>query len=172
MGAEVTLISANCALRAPYGVRVIPVVSAAEMCEEVLKSAETADILIKAAAPADYRPAQYAPEKIKKSEGPLLLPLERTADILSAVCARKRPGQVICGFSMETENLIENSTRKLHQKGCDMIVANSLRTEGAGFGTDTNIATLITRGGAEELPLMQKEDLARQILLKLCGMRP
>lgn len=170
MGARVTLVSANCALPAPYAVRLLPVETAAEMYEAVLEQAKTADIIVKAAAPADYRPAAYAPEKIKKSEGPLSLQLERTADILAEVCKNKRPGQLVCGFSMETENLIENSVRKLHKKGCDMIVANSLRTEGAGFGTDTNVAALITRGGVKELSLMSKYELARQILLSLCGM--
>ena len=172
MGAKVTLISANSALPAPYAVRMVPVTSAAQMYEAVMEEAKTADIIVKAAAPADYRPASYAPEKIKKSEGPLMLPLERTQDILCALCARKRPGQVVCGFSMETENLIENSTKKLYQKGCDMIVANSLREEGAGFGTDTNIAALITRQGVRQLPLMEKQELARQILLALGGMLP
>ncbi|MCI8442478.1 MAG: bifunctional phosphopantothenoylcysteine decarboxylase/phosphopantothenate--cysteine ligase CoaBC [Provencibacterium sp.] len=170
MGAAVTLISANSTLPVPYAVKLCPVETAAQMYDAVLQAAQTADIVIKAAAPADYRPAACAPEKIKKSEGPLSLPLERTADILSEVCRRKRPGQLVCGFSMETERLIENSTEKLHKKGCDMIVANSLRKEGAGFGTDTNVASLITREGVKELPMMSKYELARQILLMLCGM--
>ena len=122
------------------------------------------DVLIKAAAVADYTPASYSDEKIKKKEGDNALVLNRTADILKQAGSIKRPGQFICGFSMETKDLIDNSKKKLESKNADMIVANNLKVEGAGFGVDTNVATIITADGCEELPLMSKEELANNIL--------
>ena len=122
------------------------------------------DILIKAAAVADYRPASVAEDKIKKREGDMSIPLERTADILGWVAEHRRADQFICGFSMETRDLLENSRAKLEKKKLDMIVANNLKVAGAGFGVDTNVVTLITKDGAAELPLMGKDAVAGQLL--------
>lgn len=170
MGARVTLVSANVALRDPYDVEVVPVVSAQEMYDAVMERLPEADIVVKTAAVADYRPAETAGEKIKKSDGALTLSLTRTRDILYEVCQKKAPGQLVCGFSMESENLLENSRQKLRRKGCDLLVANSLRTPGAGFGVDTNVAWLLTEGGEQELPLMSKRELAAVIMGKLAAM--
>lgn len=170
MGAQVTLVSANVALRDPYDVEVVPVVSAQEMYDAVMERLPEADIVVKTAAVADYRPAETAGEKIKKSDGALTLSLTRTRDILYEVCQKKAPGQLVCGFSMESENLLENSRQKLRRKGCDLLVANSLRTPGAGFGVDTNVAWLLTEGGEQELPLMSKRELATVIMGKLAAM--
>ncbi|WP_195282099.1 bifunctional phosphopantothenoylcysteine decarboxylase/phosphopantothenate--cysteine ligase CoaBC [Harryflintia acetispora] len=170
MGAQVTLVSANVALRDPYDVEVVPVVSAQEMYDAVMERLPEADIVVKTAAVADYRPAETAGEKIKKSDGALTLSLTRTRDILYEVCQKKAPGQLVCGFSMESENLLENSRQKLRRKGCDLLVANSLRTPGAGFGVDTNVAWLLTEGGEQELPLMSKRELAAVIMGKLAAM--
>ena len=170
MGARVTLVSANVALRDPYDVEVVPVVSAQEMYDAVMERLPEADIVVKTAAVADYRPAETAGEKIKKSDGALTLSLTRTRDILYEVCQKKAPGQLVCGFSMESENLLENSRQKLRRKGCDLRVANSLRTPGAGFGVDTNVAWLLTEGGEQELPLMSKRELAAVIMGKLAAM--
>ena len=146
-------------------VEVVNVRSAAEMAEAVKSKAGECDIIIKSAAVADYRPQTVATEKIKKKDGEgSSIELERTEDILSYLGAHKREGQFICGFSMETENMLENSQKKLKKKNVDMIVANNLRTQGAGFGTDTNVVTLITADGANELPKMSKEDVAHAIL--------
>jgi len=166
-GANVTLVTGPTELRAPFGVRVIGVESAADMYGAVMENAPGADIIIKAAAVADYTPASVAPGKIKKSEPSLTLELERTKDILAALGENKRAGQLICGFSMETENLIENSRRKLEAKHADMIVANSIAEEGTGFGTDTNRAVLITKDGDDRRPFMTKDALAHVILDKL-----
>ncbi|MDC7279130.1 bifunctional phosphopantothenoylcysteine decarboxylase/phosphopantothenate--cysteine ligase CoaBC [Butyrivibrio fibrisolvens] len=164
-GAEVTLVSGPVAIQPPMFVDVVNIKSAAEMAEAVKSRAGEMDIIIKSAAVADYRPATVAAEKIKKKDGEASsIELERTEDILSFLGANKKPGQFICGFSMETENMLENSKAKLKKKNVDMIVANNLRTAGAGFGTDTNVVTLITADDARELPIMSKEDVAQAIL--------
>ncbi len=165
-GARVTLISGPTALTPPPFVEVVPVVSAQDMFDAVAARCEQADLIFKAAAVADYTPLTRAEDKIKKQDGELSLPLKRTADILAYVGAHRRPGQVICGFSMETQNMLENSRAKLEKKRVDMICANNLKVEGAGFGTDTNVLTLITAAGAEELPLMSKEAAAGEILTR------
>lgn len=163
-GAEVTLVHGPTNLTAPIGVTMVPVESAADMFEAVKERAEEQDIIVKAAAVADYTPVTVSQEKIKKSEGDSSIELKRTQDILAWLGEHKRQGQFICGFSMETENVIENSRQKLIKKKADMIVANNLRTEGAGFGEDTNVVTLIMNEGMIELPLMSKEGVAIGIL--------
>lgn len=163
-GAEVTLVSGPVAIEPPLFVDTIAVESAQEMYEAVTAHAKEADIIIKSAAVADYAPAQVSPEKIKKSEGDVSIPLTRTKDILAALGEKKREDQFICGFAMETEHLLENATAKREKKNVDMIVANSIRQEGAGFGVDTNVATFITKEGLRSLPLMSKEALAMEIL--------
>lgn len=163
-GAEVTLISGPVELKAPRYVNVVSVTSAREMFETVCAGSGQADIVVKAAAVADYRPAQIATEKMKKKDGDLSIPMERTQDILAYLGQHKKPGQFLCGFSMETENLVENSRKKLDKKNLDMVAANSLRQEGAGFGVDTNVLTLITSEGEQELPLMSKAQAADALL--------
>ena len=163
-GAQVTLVSGPTALEPPPFVEVVPVVSAQDMFEAVAARCEAADFIFKAAAVADYTPAQYADDKMKKKDGDLSIPLKRTQDILKYLGEHRRPGQVICGFSMETRDMVENSRAKLEKKRVDMICANNLKVEGAGFGTDTNVLTLITAGDMEELPLMSKEEAAGRIL--------
>ncbi len=163
-GAQVTLVSGPTALEPPPFVEVVPVVSAQDMFEAVAARCEAADLIFKAAAVADYTPAQYADDKMKKKDGDLSIPLKRTQDILKYLGEHRRPGQVICGFSMETRDMVENSRAKLEKKRVDMICANNLKVEGAGFGTDTNVLTLITAGDTEELPLMSKEEAAGRIL--------
>ena len=163
-GAEVTLVAGAVTAELPPFVRVIPVVTAAEMAEAVLQEAPEQDMIIKAAAVADYRPVHVSADKIKKKDGTLSIELERTTDILAELGARKKPGQVLCGFSMETENLIENSRAKLKKKNADVIVANSIRSEGAGFGVDTNIITLIAPDEEISLPIMTKDEAAEKIL--------
>ena len=163
-GADVTLVSGKTNLQAPTGVRFVPVVSAADMAEAVKAAAFEQDIIIKAAAVADYRPATVAQEKMKKKDGELSIALERTEDILGWLGAHRREGQFLCGFSMETEHLLENSRAKLEKKRIDMIVANNLRQEGAGFGTDTNVVTILTKDDAVELPLLSKEEVADRLL--------
>ena len=164
-GAEVTLVSGPVAIEPPMFVDVVNIKSAAEMTDVVKSKAGEMDIIIKSAAVADYRPINVAAEKIKKKDGEAAaIELERTEDILSFLGANKKPGQFICGFSMETENMLENSKAKLKKKNVDMIVANNLRTAGAGFGTDTNVVTLITAEDARELPIMSKDDVAQAIL--------
>lgn len=163
-GAEVTLVSGPVAIESPLFVDTIAVESAQAMYEAVMAHAKEADIIIKSAAVADYAPAQVSPEKIKKSEGDASIPLTRTKDILAALGEKKREDQFICGFAMETEHLLENATAKREKKNVDMIVANSIRQEGAGFGVDTNVATFITKEGLRSLPLMSKEALAMEIL--------
>jgi phosphopantothenoylcysteine decarboxylase/phosphopantothenate--cysteine ligase len=133
------------------------------MYDAVMRYAPGSDIIIKAAAVADYRPASVADNKLKKGEVELSIPLERTTDILAALGAEKKAGQFLCGFSMETDNMLENSQKKLVSKKVDMICANSLRQAGAGFGTDTNILTLITKDNIQELELMSKEDAGHRI---------
>ena len=133
--------------------------------------APTQDIIIKAAAVADYRPASAAQEKVKKSEDALSLSLTRTDDILGYLGQHKKNGQFLCGFSMETEHLVEHSRAKLERKNLDMIVANNLKTKGAGFGTDTNVVTLITKDSLTELPIMQKEEVAHQLIDTILELR-
>lgn len=162
-GAEVTLVSAPTQLPPPICVNLVRVESAEDMFREVKKLAPDMDIIIKAAAVADFTPVEYHEEKIKKKEGESTLELKRTQDILAYLGARRRQGQYICGFSMETENMIENSQQKLKDKHVDLIVANNLNTEGAGFGSDTNIVTLIMEEGLVELPCMSKEEVAATI---------
>ena len=163
-GAQVTLVSAPTNLTAPLGVELAPVVSAQDMFEAVESRFDDTDILIMAAAVADYRPKEFVDHKIKKKEGDNSLELARTTDILGTLGPRKRADQFICGFSMETENLLDNSAQKLKKKNLDMIAANNLRTQGAGFGTETNVVTLIRPDGMVELPIMSKLDVAHRIL--------
>ena len=163
-GAQVTLVSGPVALkRLPY-VETVDVVSAQEMFEAVAVRAAEQDLLIKAAAVADYRPMMVAEDKMKKSDDALSIPLERTQDILGWLGQQRRPGQFLCGFSMETQNMVENSRKKLEKKQVDMIAANNLKVEGAGFGVDTNLLTLITKDGLDELPLVTKEEAADLLL--------
>ena len=163
-GAQVTLVSGPTALEPPPFVEVVPVVSAQDMFEAVTGRQEWADLIFKAAAVADYTPADYHDDKVKKKDGDLSIPLRRTQDILQYLGDHRRPGQVICGFSMETRDLLANSAAKLEKKHVDMICANNLKVAGAGFGTDTNVITLITRSGVEELPLLSKEEAAGRII--------
>ena len=163
-GAEVTLVAGLMEVEPPAFVKVVPVTSAGDMFEAVRDAAPAQDIIIKSAAVADYTPVTVAEGKIKKTEGDLSIPMKRTTDILGYLGEHRRPGQFLCGFSMETDNVLENSRKKLQKKHCDMICANSLRTAGAGFGTDTNVLTLITERGEQELELMSKEQAAHRIL--------
>lgn len=163
-GADVTLVTAPTHLPVPLFVDVVPVKSAADMFEAVKERAPQMDIIVKAAAVADYTPVSVSDEKIKKKEGDMSLPMKRTTDILAYLGEHRKPGQFICGFSMETENLVENSREKLVKKHADLIVANNLRDEGAGFGTDTNVVTLVMEEGIVELPCMSKEQVAEAIL--------
>lgn len=163
-GAEVKLISGPVALAPVPGVELVKITTAQDMLEAVQAALPQTDILIKAAAVADYRPATVAGEKLKKKDGELSIPLERTADILAWVSENRHPGLFVCGFSMETENMLENSRGKLIKKGLDMIVANNLKTQGAGFGVETNVVTLITKDEIRELPLMGKDEVAGKLL--------
>ena len=163
-GADVTLVSGPVNIEPPRFVKVINVESAKEMFDAVTQNSDSMDIIIKAAAVADYTPASVADEKIKKKDGDMAIPLKRTSDILKYLGEHKKEGQFICGFSMETENMLENSRKKLEKKNADMIVANNVKVEGAGFGVDTNVVTLITKEGYKELPQMSKEDVASAIL--------
>ena len=163
-GAYVTLVSGKTDLQPPMGVRAVPVVSAADMAQSVKDAAPEQDIIIKAAAVADYRPSVTADEKLKKKDEELSIALERTEDILAYLGAHRREGQFLCGFSMETEHMMENSRAKLEKKNIDMIVANNLKQEGAGFGTDTNVVTFLTKDETVELPLMSKEEVADKLL--------
>ena len=162
-GAKVTLVSGPTALDQPLGVEMKKIHTAEEMYQEVTAAAETADIVVMAAAVADYTPATVADQKIKKKDGDMSIPLKRTKDILLSLGERKKPGQVICGFSMETEKLLENSAAKLAKKNADMICANSLTQEGAGYQVDTNILSLITKDGIEQLPLLSKLEASHKI---------
>lgn len=163
-GARVILVSGPVSLEPPLFAELVPVVSAENMYNAVMKYKDEADIIIKSAAVADYTPITARSEKIKKQSGDMSIELKRTRDILKELGQSRRENQFICGFAMETENLIENAVKKLESKNVDMIVANSLKTEGAGFGTDTNVVTLITKDGKTELPLMSKTDVAMKIL--------
>ncbi|MBS5652633.1 bifunctional phosphopantothenoylcysteine decarboxylase/phosphopantothenate--cysteine ligase CoaBC [uncultured Eubacterium sp.] len=162
-GAEVTLVTGKTSIPKPDFVKVVNVQSAKEMFEAVDKEFDTQDIVIMSAAVADYRPKEVATEKIKKKDGEAAIELERTEDILATMAARKK-NQFVCGFSMETENMIENSKAKLEKKNLDMICANNLKVEGAGFGTDTNVVTLISKNWIKELPMKSKEGVAKDIL--------
>ena len=168
-GAQVTLVTGPVHLAPPLFAEAVPVVSARDMFEAVAARSGEQDIIIKAAAVADYTPLEAASEKVKEKEGGLSTPLKRTQDILAWLGENRREGQFLCGFSMETEHLLENSRAKLEKKHVDMIAANNLKTEGAGFGTDTNRITLITRDGDTELPLMTKEEAAHRILTEIAG---
>lgn len=162
-GAEVTLIMGNCTVNPPEFVNIVRVKSAGDMFKAVMAEADNMDIIIKAAAVADYRPKNIADEKLKKTDGNMSVEFERTDDILKTLGERKKDGQFICGFSMETENMLENSRAKLKKKNADMIVANNLKQEGAGFGTDTNIITLITAHDEVQLEKMTKDEAAEKI---------
>ncbi|HIW15769.1 MAG TPA: bifunctional phosphopantothenoylcysteine decarboxylase/phosphopantothenate--cysteine ligase CoaBC [Firmicutes bacterium] len=163
-GAKVTLVSGPTALSAPLFVETVPVESADDMFREVTTRAENADLIIKAAAVADYRPVTVADDKIKKNDGDMAIPLTRTRDILGYLGQHRRPGQVLCGFSMETKDMLNNSRRKLEKKNLDLIAANNVKVPGAGFAVDTNVLTLITRQGEEELPLLSKDEAAHRLL--------
>ena len=166
-GADVTLVTGPVSIAPPPFVRVVPVLSAEDMFQAVTSVSDRQDAVIKAAAVADYTPLSVSDQKVKKKDGEMSIELKRTKDILKFLGEHKPDGQFLCGFSMETENMLQNSRKKLAQKHVDMIVANSLRTSGAGFGTDTNVVTLITRDGEEELPLMSKDEVAHQILNRI-----
>lgn len=172
-GAEVTLISGPVQLSAPEQVKLVPVVSAAEMAEAVHAAMPQADMLIMAAAVADYTPLHFSEQKIKKSVdgGAETLVLKRTEDILATVGKTRRPEQMLCGFAMETEQLVENAQKKLQSKGLDLICANSLAEAGAGFAVDTNVLTLIDRKSSESLPLMSKAEAADHILDRLLAIK-
>lgn len=163
-GADVTLISGPTALKPVPGVKTVDVVSARDMFEAVQTALPETDILIKAAAVADYRPANVAEDKIKKQPGEMSIPLERTDDILGWIAEHRHPGLFVCGFSMETRDMVENSKKKLAKKHLDMIAANNLKVAGAGFGVDTNVVTILTADGIRELPLMGKDQVASQLL--------
>lgn len=163
-GASVTLVSGPTNLKSPMGVEVISIKSAEDMYQEMVKNADQADIIIMAAAVADYTPVTTAENKIKKTEGDFSIPLKRTKDILLSIGQQKKDGQFICGFSMETENMLENSRKKLIKKNADMICANNLRQAGAGYQVDTNILTLIQKDFEKELPLLSKDEAANEIL--------
>lgn len=166
-GADVTVVAAHTDVEPPMFVNVVPVQSAEDMFNAVTERSDDMDIIIKAAAVADYTPVTTADSKIKKSDGDMKIELKRTKDILKHLGQNRREGQFICGFSMETDNVIENSRKKLASKNVDMICANSLRTAGAGFGTDTNVITMITADGDEEMEIMSKFDAANVILSKI-----
>lgn len=163
-GADVTLISGPTALKPVPGVKTVDVVSAKDMFEAVQAALPETDILVKAAAVADYRPANVADDKIKKQDGDMAIPLERTDDILGWVAEHRHPGLFVCGFSMETRDMLENSRKKLDRKHLDMIAANNLKVAGAGFGMDTNVVTILTADGIQELPLMGKDQVAAKLL--------
>lgn len=163
-GAQVTLISGPVDLDPVPFVALRPVTTAADMLSAIQEALPETDILIKAAAVADYRPAQVAKDKMKKKEGEMSIPLARTSDILGWVAEHRHPGLFVCGFSMETKDMLQNSQAKLERKKLDMIVANNLKVAGAGFGVDTNVVTVITADGAEKLPLMGKDEVAHHLL--------
>ena len=171
-GAQVTLVSGPCAIEPPPFVKLVPVVTAKEMFDAVTSVSFEQDIIIKAAAVADYRPANVYEDKVKKHEEQMSIKLEKTDDILGYLGEHRLPGQFLCGFSMETEHMLENSRAKLAKKNADMIVANNLKVAGAGFGTDTNVVTLITADDCRELEIMSKADVASaivsEILKKMC----
>ncbi len=163
-GADVTLISGPTSLAPVPGVRMVPIVSAQDMFEAVKEALPRTDILIKSAAVADYRPAEVFTDKIKKGDGEMSIPLERTPEILTWVSQHRHPGLFVCGFSMETKDLLDSSRKKLEKKHLDMIVANNLKVAGAGFGVDTNVVTILTDREVLELPLMGKDQVAARLL--------
>lgn len=166
-GAEVTLVTGPTAITPPPFVNVVAIRSAQDMFDAVVNAAADSDIIIKAAAVADYTPEVYCDDKMKKKDGDLSIPLKRTQDILKYLGENRREGQIICGFSMETQNMLENSREKLTKKGVQMICANNLKQAGAGFGVDTNVITMITADDTTELPLLSKEAAANAIIDKL-----
>ena len=170
-GAEVTLISGPVSLDPVPFVETKPVTTAADMLAAIQEALPTTDILIKSAAVADYRPATVADDKMKKKDGDLSIPLARTSDILGWVAEHRHPGLFVCGFSMETQNMLENSQAKLAKKKLDMIVANNLKVEGAGFGVETNVVTLITKDDVTQLPLMGKDQVAARLLEEIQRLR-
>ena len=170
-GASVTLVSGPTALKKPQFVHTVEITTAKEMFEAVTERAAEQDIIVKAAAVADYRPKSVSSEKMKKKDGELTLELERTDDILAWLGGHKRPGQFLCGFAMETQDLIGNARQKLQKKNLDMIVANSLRVEGAGFGGDTNVVTMITENEELSLGKMSKEETASKIMDRIMDIR-
>lgn len=171
LGAEVTLISGQCGLKPPYGMETVSVISAEDMYEAVTSRAAECDYIVMAAAVADYTPAVTAEDKIKKKDDDMSIALKRTHDILKTLGERKSREQVLCGFAMETQNLLENARKKLEAKNADMIVANNLKVQGAGFAHDTNVATFILRDGLVENPLQSKEELAYAIWDQLTEIR-
>ncbi len=170
-GASVTLVSGPTSLKPPYGVTFVPIHTAQEMFDEVTSRASAQQMVVKCAAVADYRPATTAEDKIKKQDGEMQIALTRTRDILGWLGEHRVPGQVLCGFSMETRDMVENSAAKLEKKRVDMIVANNLKEAGAGFGTETNIVTILTKAGAEPLPIMGKDQVADEVLTRLLALR-
>ena len=166
-GAHVTLVSGPVSINPPSGADLISVNSAKEMYAAVITKKDEQDVFIMAAAVADYTPASFSEQKIKKSDDDMTIQLERTSDILKEIGHSKKPGQVVAGFAMETEKLIENATKKLDSKNADLIVANNTKDEGAGFGTDTNKIALISQNGTEEIPLLSKDECAHIILDKI-----
>lgn len=170
-GASVTLVSGPTSLKPPYGVTFVPVHTAQEMFDEVTSRASAQQMVVKCAAVADYRPATTAEDKIKKQDGEMQIALTRTRDILGWLGEHRVPGQVLCGFSLETRDMVENSAAKLEKKRVDMIVANNLKEAGAGFGTETNIVTILTKAGAEPLPIMGKDQVADEVLTRLLALR-
>ncbi len=168
-GADVTLVAAHTDVALPMFVNCVRVQSAEDMFHAVTENMHEYDCIIKAAAVADYTPVTVADGKIKKTDGDMSIELKRTKDILAFLGEHKKEGQFICGFSMETDNVLENSRKKLAKKNCDMICANSLRTQGAGFGTDTNVITLITKDAETELPILSKQEAAHRILTEIFG---
>ena len=169
-GAEVTLVSGPTGLDVPLGVKRVDVVSAKDMFEAVTAVSDEEDIIIKAAAVADYRPVSYSNEKMKKKDSELTIELDRTQDILAWLGAHKREGQFLCGFSMETQNMLENSRLKMQKKNLDMICANNLKVPGAGFAGDTNVVTIITKNFEKKLPLQSKEAVADALLTEILQM--
>ena len=170
-GAKVTLVSGPTALEKPRFMEVVDIVSAADMFREVTNRAPEQDIIIKAAAVADYTPAQVAGDKLKKSDADMSIPLVRTQDILAWLGEHRQKGQFLCGFSMETRDMLENSRKKLQKKHVDMIAANNVKEQGAGFAVDTNLLTLITANGERALPLMSKEEAAHALLTEILARR-
>lgn len=170
-GADVTLVTGKTSIKPPMFTTVVPITSAQDMYEAVTSRSNEMDIIIKSAAVADYRPMNVATEKVKKKDGDMAIPLERTKDILKYLGENKKAGQFLCGFSMETENMLENSKAKLVKKNLDMIVANNLKVKGAGFQGDTNIVTLITADSVTELPIMTKEEVAFSLLDEILKLR-
>ena len=170
-GAQVTLVTGPTALERPRFVETVEIVSAEDMFREVTAQAPEQDIIIKAAAVADYTPVQVAQDKVKKSDNDLCIPLKRTQDILQTLGDHRREGQFLCGFSMETRDMVENSRKKLEKKHVDMIAANNLKEAGAGFAVDTNLLTLITRDGEKSLSLMSKDEAADVLLTEILRLR-